>query len=146
MGIHRRLSARSVVGDPLRRRNTNDNTAIIHTRIVDGDRGSRWRLRRVGRKHERAEMFNPSAETEDIKDFIISTVRAAGSNACPPMVIGWHRRNLNTVRSCEKALCSVSVQNPDSFMPRLRMSFNAHQLVTSGRRASAAEPRFVRRH
>ncbi len=115
----------SVVSDPLRRRNTNDNTpAIIHTRIVDGDRVRVTAAPKgFGSENMSAlKMFNPSAETEDIKDFIISTVRAAGSNACPPMVIGVGIGG--DFEYCaflaKKALCRpVSVQNPDSFYAAL---------------------------
>ena len=59
----------SVVADPLRRVNTEDNTpAILHLRLV--------------------KMFKPSASREDVLDFITASVDAAGSNPCPPVVVG----------------------------------------------------------
>ena len=82
---------KSVVKDPLRRVNTEDNTpAVIHTRIVPGDR-----LRIVaapkgfGSENMSAmRMFLPSNKQEEIEDFIVSCVAKAGSNPCPPVVVG----------------------------------------------------------
>lgn len=81
----------SVVSDPLERVNTGDNTpAVIHTRIVDGDKvhisvcpkgfGSE--------NMSKLKMFTPSATIEDIENFVVETASVAGSNPCPPMVIG----------------------------------------------------------
>ena len=82
---------KSVVGDPIRRGNTGDNTpAILYTEIVPGDKIKIT----VGPKGFGSEnmsairMFKPSAGLEGIKDFIIETVKTAGPNPCPPMVIG----------------------------------------------------------
>lgn len=81
----------SVVADPLRRENTGDNTpAILHLRLVPGDR-----LRLVaapkgfGSENMTAlRMFKPSASREDILDFITAAADTAGSNPCPPIVVG----------------------------------------------------------
>jgi len=81
----------SVVRDPLRRGNTGDNTpAMVHVDIVPGDR-----LRIiVGAKGTGAEnmsrmtILSPSAGVEGAKKFLLETVRAAGPNACPPLVLG----------------------------------------------------------
>lgn len=81
----------SVVEDPLRRVNTNNNTpAILHLRLVEGDR-----LRLVvapkgfgSENMTRLKMFNPSASVEDVEDFIVSCVSEAGSNPCPPVIVG----------------------------------------------------------
>ncbi len=81
----------SVVSDPLERVNTGDNTpAVIHTRIVDGDKvhisvcpkgfGSE--------NMSKLKMFTPSATIEDIENFVVEVASVAGSNPCPPMVIG----------------------------------------------------------
>lgn len=81
----------SVVSDPIERVNTGDNTpAVIHTRIVDGDKvhisvcpkgfGSE--------NMSKLKMFTPSATIEDIENFVVETASLAGSNPCPPMVIG----------------------------------------------------------
>jgi fumarate hydratase subunit alpha len=82
---------KSVVGDPVRRGNTGDNTpAMIYTEIVPGDQ-----LKiAVGPKGFGSEnmsmirMFKPSAGLQGIKDFILEVVETAGPNPCPPMVVG----------------------------------------------------------
>lgn len=81
----------SIVGDPLERVNTGDNTPpVVHTRIVSGDtvkidvcpKG-------FGSENMSAlKMFTPSASLEDIVGFVTETASRAGSNPCPPMVIG----------------------------------------------------------
>lgn len=81
----------SIVGDPLERVNTNDNTpAVIHTRIVEGDK-IRLTVAPKGFGSEnmsRLKMFTPSATKEDIVKFVVETVSIAGSNPCPPIVVG----------------------------------------------------------
>ncbi|MCX7614321.1 MAG: fumarate hydratase [Clostridiales bacterium] len=81
----------SVVSDPLRRVNTNDNTpAVIHTRIVPGDQ-MKLTVAPKGFGSENmsaVKMFTPSAKKEDIIDFIVKTVSDAGSNPCPPVIVG----------------------------------------------------------
>ncbi len=81
----------SVVADPLERKNTNDNTpAIIHTRMIDGDKVTiTVAPKGFGSENmSRIKMFTPSATKEDIIAFVVKTAKAAGSNACPPMVLG----------------------------------------------------------
>jgi fumarate hydratase subunit alpha len=82
---------KSVVGDPVRRGNTGDNTpAMLYTEIVPGENVKIT----VGPKGFGSEnmsairMFKPSAGLQGIKDFILETVEIAGPNPCPPMVIG----------------------------------------------------------
>jgi fumarate hydratase subunit alpha len=82
---------KSVVGDPVRRGNTGDNTpAMIYTEIVPGDQLKIT----VGPKGFGSEnmsmirMFKPSAGLQGIKDFILEVVETAGPNPCPPMVVG----------------------------------------------------------
>ncbi len=85
------LLRKSVVADPLDRVNTNDNTpAIIHTRIVDGDKISLTVAPKgFGSENmSRIKMFTPSATKEDIMDFVVETVTVAGGNPCPPIVLG----------------------------------------------------------
>ncbi len=85
------LLRKSVVADPLERTNTNDNTpAIIHTRIVDGEK-VKLTVAPKGFGSEnmsRIKMFTPSATKEDIVDFVVETVKIAGGNPCPPIVLG----------------------------------------------------------
>ena len=82
---------KSVVKDPVRRGNTGDNTpAMLYTEIVPGEQVKIT----VGPKGFGSEnmsqirMFKPSAGLQGIKDFILEVVETAGTNPCPPMVIG----------------------------------------------------------
>ena len=82
---------KSVVGDPVRRGNTGDNTpAMLYTEIVPGEEIKVT----VGPKGFGSEnmsqirMFKPSAGLQGIKDFILEVVETAGPNPCPPMVVG----------------------------------------------------------
>ena len=81
----------SVVRDPLRRGNTNDNTpAVIHLRVVRGDT-LKITVAPKGFGSENMsvlKMFKPAATVEEIEDFIVSAVNTAGSNPCPPIVLG----------------------------------------------------------
>lgn len=82
---------KSIVEDPLRRKNTGDNTpAILHTSIVPGDQvkitiapkgGGSENMSRVG-------MLKPSDGREGVKAFAINTAVEAGPNPCPPIVVG----------------------------------------------------------
>ena len=81
----------SVVSDPLERKNTGDNTpAIIHMRLVAGDR-LKLIVAPKGMGSENMstiKMFTPSAAIDDITAFVKETVKTAGSNPCPPVVVG----------------------------------------------------------
>ena len=81
----------SVVADPLRRENTGDNTpAVLYVDVVPGD-GVEITVAPKGFGSEnmsRIKMFTPAATREDIMDFVVECVRAAGSNPCPPVVVG----------------------------------------------------------
>lgn len=81
----------SVVRDPLDRVNTNDNTpAILYTRIVEGDQiHIIIAPKGFGSENMSAmKMFTPAATREDIINFIVDACDKAGSNPCPPIVIG----------------------------------------------------------
>lgn len=85
---HLRLS---VVGDPLRRVNTNDNTpAILHLRMMPGDKVDiTVAPKGFGSENmTKLRMFNPSVTVEQVEDFIVDCVSQAGSNPCPPVVVG----------------------------------------------------------
>ncbi len=82
---------KSIVADPLRRVNTNDNTpAVIHTRIVAGDKlALTVAPKGFGSENmSQMKMFNPTVSPETIMDFVVDVVRTAGSNPCPPVVVG----------------------------------------------------------
>ena len=82
---------KSVVGDPLLRENTKDNTpAVIHTRIVPGDK-VKITVAPKGFGSEnmcRIFMLKPAEGTEGVKNAVLTAVKDAGPNACPPMVVG----------------------------------------------------------
>lgn len=81
----------SIVSDPIERVNTDDNTPpVIHTRIVDGDKVSISVCPKgFGSENmSKMKMFTPSATIEDIENFVVQVASDAGSNPCPPMVIG----------------------------------------------------------
>lgn len=82
---------KSVVSDPLLRVNTKDNTpAILHTSIVPGDR-IKITVAPKGFGSEnmsRIYMLKPADGEEGVRQVVLETVRLAGPNACPPMVIG----------------------------------------------------------
>lgn len=82
---------KSVVADPLERINTNDNTpAVIHYDFVPGDKIKiTFAPKGFGSENKGGlKMLNPSDGVDGIVDFVIETVKKAGSNPCPPMVIG----------------------------------------------------------
>ena len=82
---------KSVVGDPILRENTKDNTpAVIHTRIVEGDR-VKITVAPKGFGSEnmsRVFMLKPAEGLEGVKNAILTAVKDAGQNACPPLVVG----------------------------------------------------------
>lgn len=82
---------KSIVRDPLERENTKDNTpAVIHYEIVEGDQID-LTLAPKGFGSEnmsRVFMLKPADGIEGVKEAILTAVRDAGPNACPPMVVG----------------------------------------------------------
>ena len=82
---------KSVVADPLERVNTGDNTpAVIHTKIVPGDK-VKITLAPKGFGSEnksRIYMLKPSDGRGGVVDAVVNTVREAGPDACPPLVVG----------------------------------------------------------
>lgn len=81
----------SVVEDPIHRVNTGDNTpAVIYYDIVEGDRVKIvFEPKGFGSENMgRLKMLKPADGIEGVKDFIIETVKMAGPNPCPPIVIG----------------------------------------------------------
>lgn len=82
---------KSVVDDPIIRKNTNDNTpAVIHYNIV---KGSKVKIKVAPKgfgseNMSRVFMLKPADGIDGVKDAILTAVKDAGPNACPPMVIG----------------------------------------------------------
>lgn len=82
---------KSVVKDPIERENTKDNTpAVIHYDIVPGDKVDIIIAPKgFGSENmSRVFMLKPADGIEGVKDAILTAVRDAGPNACPPMVVG----------------------------------------------------------
>lgn len=91
-GYTKGLLRKSVVGDPLfERKNTDNNTpAVIHTRIVAGNKIKLTVAPKGFGSENMSEikMFTPSAAEEDIINFVVDVIKKAGSNPCPPVVVG----------------------------------------------------------
>ena len=109
----------SVVWDPLRRENTGDNTpAVLHLRLVAGD-SLRLTVAPKGFGSEnmtRLKMFIPAATAEDIVDFVVESVSLAGSNPCPPVVVGVGLGGTSEVAvglAKEALLRPLGEENPD---------------------------------
>ena len=82
---------KSVVADPIYRENTKDNTpAVIHYEIVDGDKiDITVAPKGFGSENmSRIFMLKPADGIEGVKEAILTAVKDAGPNACPPMVVG----------------------------------------------------------
>lgn len=111
----------SVVEDPLRRVNTGDNTpAVLHVELVEGD-AFRVTIAPKGFGSENMsamKMFTPAATREDVEDWIAACVDTAGSNPCPPVIVGVGIGG--TIEQCaleaKKALLSpMDAPNPDPY-------------------------------
>ncbi|NLE13896.1 MAG: fumarate hydratase [Clostridiales bacterium] len=111
----------SVVNEPLfERKNTGDNTpSLIHTRIVPGDSICFTAAPKgFGSENMSAlKMMTPAAKPSDIVDFVVETVKRAGGNPCPPIMIGVGIGG--TFEGCallakRAVVRDVSIRNPDS--------------------------------
>lgn len=111
----------SVVADPLRRENTGNNTpAIIHLKLVAGDKLEiTVAPKGFGSENMTSlNMFNPSATREDIIRFIVDSVERAGSNPCPPVVVGvglGGTSEMAALLAKQALLRPVDELNPDPF-------------------------------
>ena len=115
----------SIVKDPIRRGNTNDNTpALIHLTLVPGDKIKLIAAPKgFGSENmSRIKMFTPSASVDDIVAFVTETVKIAGANPCPPVVLGVGIGSdfEGVALLSKKALCrDISERNPDEFYKNL---------------------------
>ena len=82
---------KSIVRDPIRRGNTGDNTpAVVHVKLVSGNQ-LKLTVSPKGFGSEnmsRLCMLTPAQGLQGVKDFVLETVKLAGSNPCPPMMLG----------------------------------------------------------
>ena len=82
---------KSMLADPVQRSNTGDNTPpLIYYNIVPGDRLQiTLMVKGFGAElMSRMEMFPPAVGLDGVKEFVLETVRKAGPNACPPVIVG----------------------------------------------------------
>lgn len=82
---------KSIVGHPLERINTGDNTpAVIHTKIVPGDQLKITIAPKGGGSENMSalKMLKPADGMEGVKKFVLETVKNAGANPCPPIIVG----------------------------------------------------------
>lgn len=115
----------SVVADPLNRVNTGDNTpAVIHTEIVEGDKVKITAAPKgFGSENMSGmRMLTPADGRQGVINTVLEIIKKAGSNPCPPMVIGVGIGG--DFEQCaylsKKALCrSLSEPNPDSYYAEL---------------------------
>lgn len=124
-GYEKGLLRKSVVADPLLRVNTGDNTpAIIHTEIVAGD-SLKITVAPKGFGSENMSgirMLTPAADRKGVIDAVVEIVKSAGSNPCPPMVVGVGIGG--DFEQCaylsKKALCrSIDERNQNEFYAEL---------------------------
>ena len=111
----------SVVSDPLIRKNTGDNTpAFIHTEIVPGDKIKISIVPKGGGSENMSAvaMLPPSAGIEGVKKFVVDVVKKAGSNPCPPIVVGvgiGGSFDMVTYLAKKSLLRPLDSQNPNKF-------------------------------
>ncbi len=82
---------KSIVGHPLDRKNTGDNTpAIVHIEMVEGEQLKIHMAAKGGGSENMSfiKMMKPADGVEGVKDFILECIRTAGPNPCPPIVVG----------------------------------------------------------
>jgi fumarate hydratase subunit alpha len=90
-GYHEGFLRKSIVAHPLERTNTGDNTpAIIHTEIVPGDNVRLLVAPKGGGSENMSgvKMLKPSDGVDGVKKFVVDLVKTAGSNPCPPIIVG----------------------------------------------------------
>ena len=119
------LLRKSVVGDPLERVNTGDNTpAVIYTDIVPGDKLTiTVAPKGFGSENmSRLAMLKPADGVEGVKRFVVETVRLAGPNPCPPIILGIGiGGSFDKVAGLAKhaLLRPIDLPNPDPFYAAL---------------------------
>lgn len=116
---------KSMVSDPLRRVNTQDNTpALITTDVVEGDK-LKITLSPKGAGSEnmgQLKMLKPADGIEGVRAFVLDAVRHAGPNPCPPIIVGVGiGGNFDHVASLAKRalLRPIGASNPDPFYAQL---------------------------
>lgn len=127
-GFEKGYLRKSVVAEPLnKRKNTGSNTpAIIHHTIVPGDKLKLTVMTKGGGCENKSQfrMFRPTAQKDQIMDWIVEVVGSAGADACPPFVVGvgiGGDFELSCLLS-KKALCrNLDMRNSDEFYAELEI-------------------------
>jgi fumarate hydratase subunit alpha len=125
-GYEKGYLRKSIVAEPLNKReNTGSNTpAVVHHTIVPGEKLKLTVMAKGGGCENKSQfkMFNPTADKNQIIDWVVDVVASAGANACPPFVVGVGVGG-NFELSCllsKKALCrNLNEKNPDGFYAEL---------------------------
>ncbi|MCL2082077.1 MAG: fumarate hydratase [Oscillospiraceae bacterium] len=119
IGYQEGFLRKSIVLDPIKRENSRDNTpAVIHSRIVPGD-SLEITVAPKGFGSENMSglaMLKPSQGLGGIEDFVVETVKKAGANPCPPIVVGvgvGGTMEKATLMSKEALLREIGGLNPD---------------------------------
>ncbi|MCK4752169.1 MAG: fumarate hydratase [Planctomycetes bacterium] len=125
-GYEKGYLRKSVVAEPLNeRKNTDTNTpAIIHQQTVAGDKLKLTVMAKGGGCENKSQfkMFNPTADKEQIADWVVSVVAQAGADACPPFVIGvgiGGDFELSALLSKKALLHNLDRKNSDKFYAQL---------------------------
>lgn len=119
---------KSVVAEPLNRReNTGTNApAIIHHVIVPGEQLKLTVMAKGGGCENKSQfkMFRPTAESEQVVDWVVDVVRTAGADACPPFIVGvgiGGDFELSCLLSKKALLRNLNTNNADEFYARLEV-------------------------
>lgn len=125
LGYKKGYLRNSIVNDPLNRSRPGYYPAVIHTDIVKGDKLKITVLPKgFGCENKtRLKMFDPTSKIEEIKEFIVKTVKLAGPDACPPYVVGVGIGG-SAEYACllaKKALLRNIVSRPSSVVYRLEL-------------------------
>ena len=125
-GYEKGYLRKSVVADPLNKRTSTggNSPAIIHHTIVPGDRLKLTVMAKGGGCENKSQfrMFRPTAERDEIVDWIVDVVRAAGADACPPFIVGvgiGGDFELSCLLSKKALLRDLRQPNSDQFYARL---------------------------
>ncbi len=111
---------KSMVDDPIiERKNTGDNTpAVIHTKIVPGDKMQIIAAPKGGGSENMSEvkMMKAADGIEGVKDFVVDRVRRSGGNPCPPVVVGvglGGNFEMSAILSKKALVRNIGERNPD---------------------------------
>ncbi len=118
---------KSIVGDPLRRKNTGDNTpAALTVEFVPGDKVTVTIAPKGGGSENMsmARQFAPAVGRQGVIDFVVNRVKESGSNPCPPVVVGVGIGGTFDLcaRLAKKSLMrDIGIRHPDPFYAELEL-------------------------